>query len=634
MRSTILWIVVVAVLGASHVVARASDVADAPVSAAVVVGACVVATAAAIVGVCGWWRGSWAVVLVALAIARGSATGTDAGRDVWPAVARGPAGRLVPLEIVGASWPGASCSVEAAAGDRAIGLELPIGLCPLWSGDRVVVPTGAWRVHDAAEMPGDDDPRVRATGRGLDLSATADAAWLVERGAPGYWSTVARSRQHAWEQTRNDRGAAFVASMLLGLRSGLSPEARADLAAAGLGHLVAVSGMQVSLVALFVHRRLLRMLADTRGPLLLPLVLSLVPLVGYVGLVGAEAPAVRSAIMVIAVGLGATLGRPAHGVAVLAWSAAAMLAWRPAWIADVGFQLSVVAMAALVRTPAGAGLLHQSWRVSWAVLPIVALHFGQTGAWAVLTNLVAVPVFTYWIVPLGVIGAVAVPWYGGAAWAVAGWGGALELDLAALFASLPALSLDAAAVLAAIIVLARTLLGARLGRIAELMPSRPIALAVVLVALLRPGAAAPPPAGTWFATGNGAHPMVIVAADAEGHGCIRDPTGMLARWPTRLRALGLDAIARIELDRRPAHGESAGANDDAPHLDELREILADAGMGPRGDASCPYPTRREAVAAVRSCRRRLGRAQVLAAADGDGLRCWDGDRWRVAERLD
>ncbi len=637
MRSTILWIVIIALLGGSYVVAHASDEADAPLIASCAVTALIVAALAAASATCLRSRWPWALFLVGLAVARGLSAGAHMGREVWPAVTPGRARGLVPLEIVDASWPGAWCAVEARAGDRTVGVELPRGLCPLWAGDRVVVPTDVWRVRSGAELPGDEDVVTRAMARGVDFTATADAVWLVARGGEGYWSWVARSRQAAWEQTRGDPGAAFVASTLLGLRTGLAPDARADLAAAGLGHLVAVSGMQVSLVALFAHRQLLRALANTRGPLFLPLVLSLVPLIGYVGLVGAEAPAVRSAIMVIAVGLGAVLGRPAHGVAVLAWSAVAMLAWRPAWITDVGFQLSVVAMAALVRSPIGAGLLHQSWRVAWAVLPIVAFHFGQTGAWAVLTNLVAVPVFTYWVVPLGVLGAAFVPWFGGAAWAIAGWGGALELDLARVFASLPALSLEALAVFAALTVLVRTVPMGRLRRWVELMPSRPVAVAAIAAALVPEAAAPPPPSpGRWYATGNGAQPMVIVAADDQGHACIRDPSGMWTRWPARLRALGFAAVVEVELDRpHTVDGMEDGAAEVTPHVDEFRVVLDRAGMGAADDdAVCHYPARKRVVAAVRACRLRLGRSRVFVAADGANLRCWDGDRWRDADGLD
>jgi predicted membrane metal-binding protein len=65
-------------------------------------------------------------------------------------------------------------------------------------------------------------------------------------------------------------------------------------------------------------------------------------------------------------------------------------------------------MAVLVR-PVGygeapPGLLRQSWEVTWATCPIGLVHFGEAAAWGVLSNLIAVPVFTLWVLPLGALG--------------------------------------------------------------------------------------------------------------------------------------------------------------------------------------------------------------------------------------
>ncbi len=77
-----------------------------------------------------------------------------------------------------------------------------------------------------------------------------------------------------------------------------------------------------------------------------------------------------------------------------------------------GLHLSLAAMAILVHPSAPRGLVAQSWRVSFGTLPIVLVHFGQASLIGVAANVIAVPVFTLWVLPLGIAGMVAAQWWG------------------------------------------------------------------------------------------------------------------------------------------------------------------------------------------------------------------------------
>jgi ComEC/Rec2-related protein len=613
-RTTVLWIVAVAAIVGGHALC---SVLAPPVVARAVVGLSVIAVlvglSACFARAARWFR--VATTLVALALARGLAADDRAAHAAWPAARRVLDAGVRTFVVEGASTPGASCHVFAHEGVRGptFAIELPIEICPLGHGARVHVPADAIAVREGASWPGGPDPHAIARARGASGSIVAEAAW---RGDDGHGGWIAGLRQRLWTIGRESDARGFVVGSLFGVRSALAPAVRHELALAGLGHLVAVSGMQVSLIAWLLHRVWLRVLAPVVGSIGLAFALAAIPMLAYVGLVGAEAPAVRAAIMVLAAGLAAAIGRPTHGLTVLAWTSAAMLAWRPAWAFDVGFQLSVAAMAAIVRAPADAGLVLQSWRVCWAIAPVLALAFDETGAWAVPANLIAVPVFALWITPLGIAGAIASPVLGELAWRPAEWGAQLVLDLAKGFAALPRIPYDAVVVVAALALVLRFV-----PRVASSrwLPSTLVCTCVLAVRVVIACAPATPAADAeWIVLGPRRSPTVI-ARGADGSACVRDPTGAPEQWPGLLRALAIDEVAAI-------------APDDAPHAIALREELRASGRWREG-GSCAWPELDAVRRAARICRRRTAGRSELAAVRGTVLHCFSDGRWLPPEDL-
>ncbi len=640
-RVTVLWLGTVVALAGGHALARSEATAE--IVPMLVMLAWSVGALAAVATirrvpppVHGGPRFATVIALLALALARGLGAGPVAGVPVasgevdWPAT-RGDHGSVIHFDVRDASWSGARCSVLASpqGSDRTAWLELPADRCPLSWGDGIVVPARSLRPSAGSAWPGAADPRQQASSRGASWVLAAERAWPSAR-APGSWRAtwsrwVASARARWWLDSRGDDGRALVVSSLFGVRAALSPPRRRALAIAGLGHLVAVSGMQVTLVAWVAFRVALRASAVFVPAPGLAAAIALVPVAAYVALVGAEAPAVRSALLVIALSLSSATLRPSHGITVLAWSGAAMLAWRPAWAFDVGFQLSFVAMAALLRAP--AGLAQQSWRVAWAIAPVVALHFGETGAWAVVTNLAAVPVFTLALTPAGLFAVVTEPLLGATAWLPAGWAAALVLDIAALGAALPRVSLGALACVAALTLSLRAWPKLAAVPAWQRWAPTPIVAALVLAAwtwsLVRPRP--PLPDLPHFAFGPRRNPAVVARA-GEGLGCVREPTGDPTTWPSLLDALAIDRVVVL--------GPSSGAA--PPHVAALREELAATTParwhGSEPAAVCEWPTRARAEAAIAACRRRHG-GPSFAAFDHDAVHCWDGERWLAPLRL-
>lgn len=573
---------------------------------------------------------AWLVgAVLALMLGRGALAAGNDDSQAWPGP-RGVAVGLRELAIEGASHPGPRCRVRVRSGGTAVWLDAPPRACPLASGQRVRVRAARLHLHTSPELPGDPSPAAQARSHGAVALATVDRVWRAGGEASPYWAWVARQREQAWAVTRGDPGASFVVAAGLGVRSALSPEQRAALRRAGLGHLIAVSGLHVGLAAWALLALSLRLGARIGGGSA-GVVLSWLPLLGYVLLTGASPPAVRAGIMAVGAGLGGLIGRPHHGAVLLTVTCVAMLVVRPAWAFDPGFQLSVAAMATLVRAPAGEGIVRQTWRVTWAVLPFSLWHFGHAGIWGVVSNLVAVPVFTLWVLPLGLLGWWLVPWFGVAALAPASWGAGVILELAGYVAQWPSPPAWAVAVGAGVALLVGVVVDRRdpQGQLHPRwgwLPPAPIALAVVLVVAWPRGVEAP--AARWWAAGSPRAPAVVTVAhdgDGEGDGdgraiaCVHAVSLAPDRWRGLMDALGLHAagvVSRAEL---------------APHERALRGTLEAQGRWVEAPRGCPEPPPEAVVQhALERCRRRASaRHGMVLVDDGGQPWCFVGGRWEV-----
>ncbi|GAS94090.1 ComEC/Rec2-like protein [Mycolicibacterium canariasense] len=205
--------------------------------------------------------------------------------------------------------------------------------------------------------------------------------------------------------------AAMLPALVLGDTSMVSASAASDFRTAGLTHLTAVSGANVTIVC---GTALLS--AALIGPRLAA-VLAFVVLVAFVIVVEPSASVLRAAVMG-GIGLLAMVShRRRQAIPVLACSVIALMVGAPALAVDVGFALSVVATAALVLiAPAWSQrLTDRGWprplaaAVSVAVAaqlvtaPLVAGITGRFSVLSVLANLVVAAV----IPPITVIGTAA-----------------------------------------------------------------------------------------------------------------------------------------------------------------------------------------------------------------------------------
>ena len=184
---------------------------------------------------------------------------------------------------------------------------------------------------------------------------------------------------------------ALFAGMVLGDDRNQDPAEVEDFRAAGLTHLVAVSGQNVAF-AMALAGPLLRRLSLRSRLAGAAVVLALF------GTATRWEPSVTRAIaMAVVVAVASTLGRPATTVRVLAIATATLVLIDPLLVSSVGFQLSVAACAGIaVLAPRLSGRVAPPFAVTLAaqagVAPILLPVFGPIPVASVPANALAAPV--------------------------------------------------------------------------------------------------------------------------------------------------------------------------------------------------------------------------------------------------
>jgi hypothetical protein len=304
-------------------------------------------------------------------------------------------------------------------------------------------------------------------------------------------------------------------------------------------------------------------------------------------------------------------------------AATVMLIARPSWAIDPGFHLSVAAMAALCRLPLEAGLVRVAWQLHWAVLPVAMLHFGPAGAGGVAANLLALPVFTAWIMPLLAVGALAIPFWGAAAIDPAAAGADLVLLVADRIAAWPVVPDWMLAICAAVALLVRVLPRWRF-RDAVAPPFLASVGVLAVIAFGGPAVATAPRAG-WYAFGSRRAPTVV-AMHGDRTACVRDPGGDPKRWHAQLDAMGIDRVVAIEWSgREPERGG------DPPHVAELARELERRGRFERSEQRCAFPAPDVVRQAITVCARLddgVHGGVAVPTSDAEHAFCWLRGTWR------
>lgn len=255
------------------------------------------------------------------------------------------------------------------------------------------------------------EPSLHTGGRLLEGYQASDAQ-LGKSGQIPFWCMPARWRHGILGIIGThfpDDAAPFAAALLLGDRSGFDYETDTAFCVTGISHIVAVSGLHVSILfalvyGLGLHNRWLTTL------------LGIPALILFAAVAGFSPSITRACIMQLLMLLAMCFEQEYDPPTALAFAVLCMLAADPMTVTSVSFQLSVGCMAGifLFREPLQAWLerglpkkpaaaVAMTLSATSLTTPLAAVHFGCVSLLSVLTNLL-----TLWAVSFIFYGIMAV----------------------------------------------------------------------------------------------------------------------------------------------------------------------------------------------------------------------------------
>ncbi len=216
-------------------------------------------------------------------------------------------------------------------------------------------------------------------------------------------------------------------ALIIGDRQDISPAVRDAFNRAGVGHLLAISGLHIGIIAtvafvffrwlLSRHRAILWRAWTRKGAA----ILSFFPVLTYGLLAGMSPSTQRAVIMVSVFLLNFLLEREPDPMNTLAVAALAILVWHPPALFSISFQLSFTAVVTIIyglsktshlnsQKKGRYNLLNKFLSFMWVsffailgTLPLVMLYFNQVSLVGLIANMILIPLVGFIVVPLGLV---------------------------------------------------------------------------------------------------------------------------------------------------------------------------------------------------------------------------------------
>jgi competence protein ComEC len=265
------------------------------------------------------------------------------------------------------------------------------------------------------------DARGALARRGVWTTAYATSSGLIRVGAVRRAALLGTERQRIGrliDDSLPPRDAALLRALVVGDEAAVPADLWDRVAAAGLAHLLSVSGLHIALVWGIAFAIVDWVLSRSEQLLLrahvraLAALVALVPAALYAALAGLSVPAARSVAMTAIFVASLAAAREIQPLRVFCLTAAALAIEWPGAPLDISFQLSFTSVLSLVlaaqilperrRSPVPADArarLRRRLRLALLVpgaalvgtAPLVALHFNRATPVGLLTNPILVP---------------------------------------------------------------------------------------------------------------------------------------------------------------------------------------------------------------------------------------------------
>ncbi|WP_265041972.1 ComEC/Rec2 family competence protein [Wolbachia endosymbiont (group B) of Melanostoma mellinum] len=267
--------------------------------------------------------------------------------------------------------------------------------------------------------------KISATG-----FATSKIVLYKKAEARKFQEYIESFRQYIYEnlqQNTKKPHADIISALLIGKKDGIDQKTMNAIRDSGIAHLFAISGLHLSFVAglffivfrnLFAISETLTLKYNTKK---ISAFFTILPTTFYLLITGMQISAQRAYIMVILVLVAIIIERKYRGLIAIAFAASVILIVEPEAILKPGFQMSFSAVLALVASyqinankflkiiKYFVSIMISSIIASLATVPYTIYNFNYFSISGIITNLVAIPIVTLIIIPLGIIYVLLIP---------------------------------------------------------------------------------------------------------------------------------------------------------------------------------------------------------------------------------
>lgn len=228
--------------------------------------------------------------------------------------------------------------------------------------------------------------------------------------------------------------SAVLKALIIGDRNSISKNLREAFNRAGVGHILAISGLHIGIVAtvaFFFFKWILsyvKYLLWNASTIKVAAILSLFPVFIY-GLLSGLSPSTQRAVIMVTIFLMTFLFEKEHDpINTLAIAAMIILVVHPPSLFSISFQLSFIAVLAIIyglsririKSKTRKQVLFQLWKKVYlflltslfailGTLPLLMLYFNQVSFVGLLANLFVVPLIGFIVVPLGLFSVLLYP---------------------------------------------------------------------------------------------------------------------------------------------------------------------------------------------------------------------------------
>jgi competence protein ComEC len=301
----------------------------------------------------------------------------------------------------------------------------------LRAGDRLAF-TSRLRPIRNFRNPGGFDYRRHMALKKITATAWAQAESLrvvsPNASTPPIWYRARQAFRLLINAELAGEAQAVMKALTIGERHAISAELREVFNRLGIGHLLAISGLHVGIIAIvlmggfqWIFHRFSFVLAIGGGRA--AAICATLPAILIYGLMAGMAPSTQRAVIMVSLGLGAyLLRREGDTLNLIALAGLLILVWHPPMLFSIGFQMSFAAVWAIVLGLGyvwpGAYSAPLGWRrlgfrlltfmavtlfATAGTLPLLMYYFHQFSLFGLVANLVAVPLIGFVVLPLGLI---------------------------------------------------------------------------------------------------------------------------------------------------------------------------------------------------------------------------------------